>query len=145
LQRLSPAPEAPHEPTRLAGLRVLLVDDDPDGLELIAAMLRRDGAEVRAHAGADTALEELPGWRPDVLVSDIGMPGVDGYELLRRVRALPADRGGRTPALALTAFAHPQDRTRALAAGFNIYVPKPVDPTELAVSVANLAGRFPGS
>jgi signal transduction histidine kinase len=129
---------------RLTGLRVLVVDDDADGLELIAAMLRRDGAEVRAEPSADAALAQLPEWRPDVLVSDIGMPSVDGYELIRRLRGLTPDQGGRTPALALTAFAHPQDRTRALSAGFNIYVPKPVDPFELAVSVANLAGRFPG-
>ncbi|MEJ7729652.1 MAG: response regulator [Polyangiaceae bacterium] len=139
-----PAPLSPAASARLTGLRVLLVDDDPDGLELVAAMLRRDGAEVQMVASAEAVLAELPLWRPDVLVSDIGMPGMDGYELVRRIRALEPDKGGRTPALALTAFAHPQDRTRALAAGFNIYVPKPVDPTELAVSVANLAGRFPG-
>jgi CheY-like chemotaxis protein len=129
---------------RLAGLRVLVVDDDADGVELLAAMLQRDGADVVSARSASEALEAIVERHPDVLVSDIAMPDRDGHDLIRSVRALPAEDGGRTPALALTAFSRPEDRTTTLAAGFNMYASKPVDPTELVISVASLAGRFDG-
>jgi hypothetical protein len=84
-------------------------------------------------------VRSLESWRPDVLLSDIGMPGEDGYELIRRVRELPPDRGGRTPAAALTAFARGEDRRRALRAGFQMHLAKPVEIQELAAVVASLA------
>jgi CheY-like chemotaxis protein len=96
---------------------------------------------VRGCASAEIALRTLGQWRPDVLVSDIEMPGSDGYTLIRKVRALPPEQGGKTPAVALTAFSRPEDRIRSLMAGFNIHVSKPVDPAELTAIVASLAGR----
>jgi CheY-like chemotaxis protein len=99
------------------------------------------GAQVQAVASAPEALDTLRRWRPHVLVSDIEMPGEDGYSLLRKVRALDADAGGRTPAVALTAYGRTQDRTHSLSAGFNMHVPKPVDPGEFTAIVASLVSR----
>jgi signal transduction histidine kinase/CheY-like chemotaxis protein len=130
-----------HCPVELAGLRVLIVDDEPDVRELLTAVLDRCKAVVFAAASVHEALALLQQHRPDVLVSDIGMPGEDGYALIRQVRALPAEAGGKIPALALTAYARMEDRTRALLAGFQMHVPKPLDPTELVVVLANLADR----
>jgi CheY-like chemotaxis protein len=127
-------------PDCLRGVRVLVADDDHDALLLITTILAGGGAEVRTSASASTALEALVDWLPDVLVSDIGMPGEDGYALIANVRALRAEQGGRTPAIALSAYGRPNDRVRALAAGFNMHVPKPVDPGELTAIVADLAG-----
>jgi PAS domain S-box-containing protein len=124
----------------LVGVRVLAVDDDEDTLEMLSLFLRRAGAEVAAARSAAAALETLERFRPDVLVADIGMPEVDGYELLRRVRALGAERGGLTPAVALTAYAGESDRARALRSGFQAHLPKPVEPDALINAVANLAG-----
>jgi PAS domain S-box-containing protein len=137
------AGELPPAYTRpsLQGVRVMIVDDDPDALGLISAMLTTASAEVSAHGTAAEALAQLREWRPHVLVSDIEMPGEDGYSLIRRVRALAPSEGGRTPAIALTAYGRPEDRIRSLAAGYSIHVPKPVDPAELGVVVANLAAR----
>ena len=125
----------------LAGIRVLLVDDEVDARELISAVLAQSGAEVVATASAAEALDALARARPHVLVSDISMPDEDGYALLRRVRSLGLDRGARLPAVALTAYARPEDRARALAVGFQVHVPKPVEPAELVEVVARLAGR----
>ena len=125
----------------LSGLRVLLVDDDADTLHILAAVLSRHGAEVTTAASASPALAALEGQRPDVLISDIGLPDEDGYTLIRRVRALPAERGGNTPAAALTAYARTEDRAEALRAGYQLHVAKPVEPAELAAAVAALAGR----
>jgi PAS domain S-box-containing protein len=125
----------------LSGIKVLVVDDQPDARELIARVLLECRAEVFVADCALEALRLLQLERPDVLVSDIGMPDVDGYELLRRVRALGAEQGGRTPAIALTAFARSEDRTRALQHGFQVHVSKPVEPSELIVTVASVAGR----
>ncbi len=125
----------------LAGLRVLVVDDHLDARELIKRLLEECAAEVITAATADEALVLVETRRPDVLVSDIGMPDADGFELLRRVRALGPSRGGRVPAIALTAFARSEDRTRALRAGFLVHVSKPVDPSELVATVASVAGR----
>jgi PAS domain S-box-containing protein len=129
-----------HSPL-LKGLRVLIVDDEPDALELVTMILGRYGAEVRAASSAGEALEYVESWKPGVLVADIGMQGEDGYGLIRKVRALSQDRGGRTPALALTAYARSEDRARALEAGYQVHLAKPVDRAELAAAVANLAGR----
>jgi PAS domain S-box-containing protein len=128
-------------PPELEGLRVLLVEDDPDSRELLIMVLEHCRAEVVAAAGSDEAMRALEGWRPDVVISDIEMPGEDGYTFIKRLRALPAERGGDTPAAALTAYARAEDRMRALVAGFQIHVPKPVEPAELATVVASLAGR----
>jgi PAS domain S-box-containing protein len=125
---------------RLVGMRVLAVDDDADTLEMLTLFLRRAGAEVASAASAAAALETLESFRPDVLVADIGMPEVDGYELLRRVRALLPDRGGLTPAIALTAYAGEPDRVRALRSGFQAHLPKPVEPDALIDAVTDLAG-----
>ncbi len=122
----------------LAGARVLLVDDDDDTRDFLAAALQAAGADVRAVGDAETAFDLVSSWRPEVIVSDIAMPQQDGYTLIRRIRALQAERGGRTPAVALTALARPKDRVRALAAGFQTHLPKPVDPSELVLAVANL-------
>lgn len=124
----------------LAGVTVLLVDDEADARETLRVVLDQRGAEVRTVSGGTQAMDLLGRWTPDVLVSDIGMPGEDGYSLIRRVRDLAPDRGGRVPAVALTAYVKPEDRMRALAAGFQTHVPKPVDPDELALVVARLAG-----
>jgi CheY-like chemotaxis protein/nitrogen-specific signal transduction histidine kinase len=127
----------------LAGLQVLLVDDEPDARELFVIMLGRYGAEVKAVASAEDALEYLQNASPDVLIADIGMQGVDGYGLIRMVRALSKEKGGGIPALALTAYARPEDRRRALNAGYHAHLAKPVDKAELAEAVASLAGRSP--
>ena len=125
----------------LAGLRVLVVDDDPTAVEMNRELLSRAGAEVRGCLTAAEALEVVPRWRPDVLVSDIEMPDLDGYGLARELRTLGPDRGGKTPAVALSAYSRPEDRIRSLRAGFNTHVSKPVEPSELAAIVASLAGR----
>jgi signal transduction histidine kinase/ActR/RegA family two-component response regulator len=126
---------------RLDGLHILVADDDGDALALAEAILTGAGAEVRTCVSASAALDVLRQWRPDVLVSDIEMPGEDGYSLIRRVRGLPPDEGGETPAIALTAYGRPQDRLRSLAGGFNMHVPKPVDPGELTAIIASVAGQ----
>jgi PAS domain S-box-containing protein len=127
--------------SELEGLRVLLVEDEPDSREMLVVVLTQCRAEVRAVSNAADALLQLESWRPDVLISDIEMPGEDGYTLIRKVRSLPPERGGKIPAAALTAYARAEDRMRALLAGFQLHVPKPVEPAELAAVVASLAGR----
>jgi PAS domain S-box-containing protein len=126
--------------TALRGLHVLVVDDERDTREVLGVMLTRYGAEVRVAGAAAEALDVLSDWRPDVLVSDIAMPGEDGYALIRRLRALPAERGGSIPAIALTSFAGSQDRSRALSNGFQLHLAKPVEPAELARMVARVSG-----
>ena len=128
-------------PPSLDGLRVLVVDDQADARELLIAMLQQYGAEVIAVATAVDVLEALPRIKPDVLVSDIGMPGEDGYALIRQVRAMTAEQGGQIRAIALTGYASASDRTHALSAGFQLHMAKPVDAIELAVAVGQLAGR----
>jgi PAS domain S-box-containing protein len=130
-----------HSSTTLDGLRVMVVDDEADARDLLAAMLEQYGAEVKMSSSAGEALEVLERYKPDVLVSDIGMPGEDGYVLIKKVRALEPERGGQIPAVALTAYARAEDRIRALTAGYNMHVPKPVEPTELVIVIANLSGR----
>jgi PAS domain S-box-containing protein len=125
----------------LAGLHVLVVDDRLDGRELVTAVLTRSGATVTTAGSAADAIEKVQRLEPDVLVSDIEMPNEDGYALIERVRALANERGGAIPAIALTAHARFKDRIRALAAGFQVHVTKPVEPAELVILVANLTGR----
>ena len=128
----------------LRGVRVLVVDDEPDARELIAEVLEQCNAAVSSAASVREALAEVERLRPDVVLSDIGMPGEDGYDLIRELRAREKEAGGRLPALAVTAFASPQDRERALTAGYDVHLPKPVDPPELVEMVAKLTGRaFP--
>ena len=122
----------------LYGLKILVVDDDVDTRELIDWVLRRVGAEVTAVASVKQALEALERERFHLLVSDIAMPEEDGYSLLRKVRALPPERGGRIPAVALTAHSLVQDRLQSLRAGFQSHVPKPVVPEELVEVVASI-------
>ena len=126
----------------LNDLWVLVVDDEPDARELVAAVLTGRGAEVVSVGSANEALEEMERQRFDVLVSDIGMPQMDGYALIRRIRQLPAERGGGIPAAALTAYAGVEDRMRVLSAGYQMHVPKPVEPAELATVVGSLAQRY---
>jgi len=127
--------------TSLAGARIVVVDDDPIAVELIKEVLVRAGGEVIECRTPDEALREVAQRRPDVLVSDIEMPGQDGYSLIRKVRSLDPEHGGKMPAVALTAFGRPEDRIRSLKAGFNIHLTKPVDPAELTVIVASVIGR----
>jgi len=126
----------------LNDLRVLVVDDEPDARELVAAVLTGSGAEVVSVGSANEALEEMERQKFDVLISDIGMPKMDGYELISKVRQLPAGRGGRIPAAALTAYAGIEDRRRALSAGYQMHIPKPVEPAELTSAIASLAERY---
>jgi PAS domain S-box-containing protein len=128
-------------PPILDGLKILVVDDEPDARELVTAILEECQAEVTAVASASEALEMLHRTKPDVLVSDIGMAGEDGYELIRKVREVGNDLERQLPAVALTAYASSEDRDRALAAGYQMYVAKPVDPAALVDVVAALAGR----
>ena len=127
-------------PPDLAGVKVMVVDDDRDARELLTATLGYYGADVTAAESAAEALALLPEVRPDLLLSDIGMSGEDGYSFIRRVRALPPDRGGLIPAVAITAYATDGDRARALASGFQLHVPKPFDPIELARTVQRMTG-----
>jgi signal transduction histidine kinase/CheY-like chemotaxis protein len=138
----SAAAVAPETPVvRLDGLRVLVADDDGEAVALAETVLAGAGASVCTCLSAAGALDLLQRWRPDVLVSDIEMPGEDGYSLIRRVRALAPDAGGDTPAIALTAYGRSQDRLRAVVAGFTMHVRKPVDPGELTAIVAGVARR----
>jgi two-component system CheB/CheR fusion protein len=127
---------------RLRNLRVLVVDDELDARELLSSMLTNYGAEVKSCASAAEALQTLDEWQPDVLVSDIGMPREDGYAFMRKVRARDPERGGRIPAVAVTAYARGRDERMALAAGYQMHIPKPVESDLLAASVASLAGVF---
>jgi len=122
----------------LAGLRVVVVDDEPDTLEMIRVTLARCNAQVRTASSALEALEHVVRWNPDVMLADLGMPERDGFWLLRHVRDLAPSRGGRVPAVALTAYARAEDRSRALAAGFQMHVAKPVEPATLVAAIASI-------
>ena len=129
---------SPLEPVDLNGLRVLLVDDEPDTLDVLRAILNQFGANVRGAGSTNDALETFLEWKPDVLVSDLGMPGEDGYALIAKVRALTAEQGCDIPAAALTAHVREEDRASAIAAGYQTHIKKPVDPKKLAAAVADL-------
>jgi len=132
----------PAEPPSLTGVTVLVVDDEVDARFLIRRVLQDCGAVVILASSADEGLEVMRSERVDMIVSDIGMPDVDGYEFIRRVRAMRPEEGGRTPAAALTAFARSEDRTRALRAGYIAHVAKPIEPSELLATLSVVAGRF---
>ncbi len=123
----------------LQGMRILVVDDEADAREVLAQILRRFGAQVETAASAAFAIECLKAHVPDIMVSDIGMPGGDGYSLVRRLREFPPESGGRIPALALTAYARAEDRARALESGFGAYLAKPVSPDQLVATIRALA------
>ncbi len=141
--RVTPtAPTGAFEPRpELKGLRILVVEDEQDARELLDEVLTMCGAVVSCAASVSEAMERILESKPDILLSDIGMPGEDGFELIRRVRALPPEAGGGMPAAALTAFARAEDRRKALDAGFMMHVPKPVEPEELIAVIASLT-RF---
>jgi signal transduction histidine kinase/ActR/RegA family two-component response regulator len=130
-------------PVQLNDVRVLVVDDEVEARDVLRSALSVFGAQVHAVDSIDAAIETLSAWQPHVLVSDLGLAGEDGYTLIRRVRSLEAAGGGRIPAVALTALSRPEDRLRALAAGFQMHVAKPVEPQELALVIASLIGRLP--
>jgi PAS domain S-box-containing protein len=132
VEKLAPMPS-------LSGLHVLVVDDDPSAREMIAAVLTLCGAHVTAMPSAAAAMEAIQQEWPDVLVSDIGMPAENGYEFIAQIRKLELEHGKKLPAVALTAFARTEDRLRALTAGFHTHVPKPADPTELALVIASIS------
>ena len=126
----------------LRGLRALVVDDEPDTRELLAFVLTQCEMHVTKVAAASDAIATLKTQPFDVLISDIGLPGEDGMALLRRVRELPVASGGRTPALALTAYARPEDRSAALRAGFQMHLAKPVEPVDLVVAIATIVDGY---
>ena len=142
-----PEPAAPSaeinvpEVRSLDGLRVLLVDDEPEAREILSTVIGRTGAEVKTCISASDALIKLAEWRPDVILSDIAMPEEDGYSFIGKVRSLPRDKGGETPAAALSAYARDEDRLQALAAGYQMHIAKPIGASQLVTMVAKLAGR----
>ncbi|MDC4206565.1 MAG: response regulator [Candidatus Manganitrophus sp.] len=129
-------------PRVLEGLQVLLVDDESDARDLLTAVIERYGARVASAGSAEEALESVMQQRPDLLIADIGMPGMDGYVFIDRFRAWEKSHGfEQIPAIALTAYAGPEDRRRALSAGFRIHIAKPVEPTELITVMVKLIRR----
>jgi signal transduction histidine kinase/ActR/RegA family two-component response regulator len=132
--------EVPEFSIDLQGLRIVVVDDEPDARDLLQALLTTYGAEVATCASAAEAFIELRKSQPHLLISDIGMPDEDGYSLISKIRSLPHAEGGGTPAIALTAFARIEDRVRALTHGFQMFVPKPVEPSELIAAIKSLSG-----
>jgi signal transduction histidine kinase len=132
--------DLPYENLSLKGVKILVVDDEPDARELIKRLLKDFNAEVETAESAHQAMRILKEYKPDILISDIGMPRDDGYEFIRQVRALSSEEGGAIPAIALTAFARSEDRTRAIMAGFQIHLSKPIEPSELVVIVGSFMG-----
>jgi CheY-like chemotaxis protein len=132
---------APRDAPRLEGTRALVVDDEPDARELLEVVLGTYGIVTASVGSAAAAIEHLKGTTVDVLVCDIGMPEEDGYSLIRRIRTMPDEAKKNVPAIALTAFARNEDRTKALLAGFNAHLAKPVDPSTLVAMMADVLGR----
>jgi signal transduction histidine kinase/ActR/RegA family two-component response regulator/PAS domain-containing protein len=132
-------------PPELAGIHVLVVDDEEDARDLVAELLVQCQVKVSTAASVPEALRIVEAERPTVIVSDIGMPEEDGYSLIRKLRALPPSKGGNIPAVALTAYARTEDRTKTLVAGFNMHIPKPVEATELLAVLASLTAVLRGS
>jgi CheY-like chemotaxis protein len=139
-ETLEPVPTDENmEEISLADIRVLVVEDDPDAAEFVRKLLSMYGAHVVITTSAHEALERLADARPDILISDIGLPEMDGYQLIERIRHKPAAEGGGILAVALTAYARTEDRTRALRAGYQAHLAKPVESTELVATVASFA------
>jgi CheY-like chemotaxis protein len=136
------APEETGSAPLLTGVRILYMEDNDDTRQVTTVMLQMHGASVLAATSPDEALEILQRAHPDVMLSDLGVPG-NGLGLIARVRALPGESGGSIPAVALTAFTSPDDQARALASGFQLHVPKPIEPIQLAMAIATLVGRGP--
>jgi CheY-like chemotaxis protein len=141
------APPTPHpsfdsEKIRLPGVKVLVVDDEPDARALLKQVLCQCEAEVTTAETGTQGLELIRARTPDVIVSDIGMPGMDGYEFMRQVRATLPPEKARIPAIALTAYARSEDRTKAMLAGYQIHLSKPIEPQELVVTVGSLVHRI---
>ncbi|HYG77079.1 MAG TPA: PAS domain S-box protein [Planctomycetota bacterium] len=132
----------PLSPLSLKGVSIVVTDDEPDSRELIHMALLQAGASITSTASAQEALDAVERLKPDLLISDLGMPEVDGYSLIRTLRERERQNGRMTPAIALTAYARAEDRARALSEGYQLHVPKPVDPDELAVSIGSLLQRF---
>ena len=125
----------------LEGLRILVVDDEADSRDLVKAILTGCGAEVNCCESAADGIKAVREWKPDLLVSDIGMPGEDGYSLIKKVRNLRSKRAKQLPAIALTAYATKEDKARALSVGFQMHVAKPIEPETLVMSIASVVGR----
>jgi CheY-like chemotaxis protein/nitrogen-specific signal transduction histidine kinase len=132
------------EKINLTGLRILVVDDEPDTLDIVSRLLKDCYAEVITADSADAAMAMLRQRKPHVLISDISMPHRDGYDLINEIRHLSAEDGGKTPAVALTAFARTEDRAKAMQAGYQVHMSKPIEPQELIATIANLAGKNDG-
>jgi signal transduction histidine kinase/ActR/RegA family two-component response regulator len=130
---------------QIAGVRVLLVDDEPETLATLTAFLEERGAQIKAASSVGDAFEAFQAWRPDVLVSDIGMPEEDGYALIHKIRDREREHGGHVPAIALTAYARIEDRLKILSSGFQMHVPKPVDPVELVTVIASVSHSLPNA
>ena len=139
----SPGARAGGRDHPLAGLRILTVDDDRNTREMLQEALERAGAQVLAAESVQDALRKLKNFRPDVLVSDIGMPGEDGYDLLRKIRGLPRELGGATPAVAVTGYFRDEDRAATRNAGYQAVTRKPVDLDELLTIIARVAEQRP--
>jgi len=135
------APDPDANALTLNGIKILGIDDQSDARNLVQTMLSAHGAEVQMADCATTAIELLQSWQPAIIVSDVGMPEIDGYELMRRIRALPVADGGITPAIALTGYARSEERNRALAAGFQAFLAKPVQPHDLVSVITRLTKR----
>jgi CheY-like chemotaxis protein len=136
----APGPSEPQQTPLLSGLRVLVVDDEPDARELLRRLVQGCGTDVAEAGSAGEALSLLREGSFGVIVSDIGMPDMDGYDFIRAVRTMPAPHA-TVPAIALTAFARAEDRTRAMLAGYQMHLSKPIDPAELVAAIATLTGR----
>ena len=142
IERWAPVepPVAPALP-RLDGVHILLVEDHADSRELMSTVLEQAGASVTAVSSAKEAFQALKARKPDVLVSDIGLPGEDGYALIRRLRREEAKHGGFLPAVAITGYVRAEDRARVLGAGYQVHIPKPVEPVELTAAIATVTKR----
>jgi CheY-like chemotaxis protein len=140
--RAEARPRRPRRWAELEGLHVLVLEDDRDARELLAELLASNGARVSTAANVREALAAMASSRPDLIVSDIGLPEEDGHSFIRRVRALPPEQGGDTPAIALTAYARAEDRAKALGGGFDMHLAKPVDTNELLADLATLRQMY---
>jgi CheY-like chemotaxis protein len=122
----------------ISGCRVLIVEDDRDSREMLAVLLKAHHAETMTAANAIEALDKIPSFKPDILISDLGMPQIDGYDLIKRIRSMSPDQGGRIPAIALTGYAGPEESKRVHSAGFDSHIPKPVDQEKLINTISSM-------